>query len=156
MVPQPPIGLPSAAYDLIIGISVFTHLDESAQDAWLAELQRLLAPEGTVVVTVRSLHSLTMHPHPTVEYQRIRRHGMSADIGARLDGVLPSDRSTYYRETHHTHDYIMAHWSRWFDVVAIVPGAHFHHEDYVVLRHRTSCPPPTRMEPLAAARAESH
>ena len=150
---DPPIGLPSAAFDLIIGISVFTHLDESAQDAWLAELQRLLALDGTLVVTVGSLRSLAMHPHPTVEYQRMRRRGMSADIGTRLDGVLPSDRGTYYRETHHAHDYIIAHWSRWFDVVAIMPGAHFNHQDYVVLRHRTPRPPPTRIEFLRGGAA---
>lgn len=148
---DPPTGLPDASFDLIIGISVFTHIDQSTQDAWLAELQRLLAPGGFALVSVNAMQSLVAHAHPLVEFQRMRRNGITDVIGTRLDGVLPSERSTYYREMHHSHDYIVDRWSRWFDVIAILPGAHFHHQDYVVLRRRSTVVPATRIERLQGA-----
>jgi SAM-dependent methyltransferase len=146
---DPPTNIPSASIDLIIGISVFTHLDEATQDAWLGELQRILAPEGTIVATICAFRSLFVHPHATIEFSRMQLLGISDDaIGSLLDDVLPEGRSDYYRETKHSHDYIVAQWSRWFDVVAIFPGAHFNHQDYVVLRHRSAAPPRMRIEAL--------
>ena len=146
---DPPTSLPASSFDLITGISVFTHLDQATQDAWLSELQRVLAPGGVALVSISGEYGLFWHAHPLTELQRMQRNGITDVAGTRLDGVLPSDRSTYYRETHHTHRYILERWNRWFDVVAILPGAHFHHQDYVVLKHRSATPPVTRIERLA-------
>src|SRR6516162_4044971 len=38
---DPPLGYPDGEFELVYGHSVFTHLDEQRQDAWLSELQRL-------------------------------------------------------------------------------------------------------------------
>ena len=40
--PLPPLDYPDATFDLIFNHSVFTHIDEQYQDAWLAELLRYL------------------------------------------------------------------------------------------------------------------
>ena len=40
----PPLLFPDCAFDLVFAISVFTHLDEQYQLAWLAELRRVAQP----------------------------------------------------------------------------------------------------------------
>jgi SAM-dependent methyltransferase len=48
---DPPTPLPSAAFDLVYAVSVFTHFGEERQHAWIAELHRLLRDGGLLVVT---------------------------------------------------------------------------------------------------------
>ena len=49
--PQPPTTLPAAAFDIVYGCSVLTHLREGTAEAWLAELGRLLKPGGFALLT---------------------------------------------------------------------------------------------------------
>src|SRR6185369_7842479 len=53
---RPPAPLDAASFDLIYGISVLTHLREPDQHAWLAELDRLAAPNAIVLL---SFHGTT-------------------------------------------------------------------------------------------------
>src|SRR6202012_1198757 len=48
---QPPLPYADDSFDLIYVLSVFTHLPLAAQLAWLAELRRVLAPGGTLLLT---------------------------------------------------------------------------------------------------------
>jgi SAM-dependent methyltransferase len=47
---EPPVDLPSASFDLIYAVSVFTHLTDHWA-GWLAELHRLLRPGGLAVIS---------------------------------------------------------------------------------------------------------
>jgi SAM-dependent methyltransferase len=47
----PPLGYEEAAFDFVYALSVFTHLPEELQQAWLHELARVLRPSGYLVVT---------------------------------------------------------------------------------------------------------
>lgn len=47
----PPLPLPDAGFDLVYALSVFTHLPEALQRAWLSELARVLEPGGWLLVT---------------------------------------------------------------------------------------------------------
>ena len=49
----PPTTLDASMFDLVIGISVCTHLSEQHQDQWLAELRRLCRPGGLVLLSVQ-------------------------------------------------------------------------------------------------------
>jgi SAM-dependent methyltransferase len=49
--PMPPLEYPTGSFDLVYAISVFTHLTEPSARAWMAELTRILAPGGILVVT---------------------------------------------------------------------------------------------------------
>jgi cyclopropane fatty-acyl-phospholipid synthase-like methyltransferase len=42
----PPTPLPSSNFDLIYGISIFTHLSEDTVEKWIAELRRLTKQGG--------------------------------------------------------------------------------------------------------------
>jgi len=49
----PPLEYPDAQFDLIYGISIFTHLSEANHVAWLTELARLLKPGGVIFLTTQ-------------------------------------------------------------------------------------------------------
>src|SRR5262249_20518261 len=49
---RPPLAYRDAQFDFVYAISVFTHLDEDFQRAWLAELRRILRPDGIALVTL--------------------------------------------------------------------------------------------------------
>jgi SAM-dependent methyltransferase len=48
--PAPPLPLPAGSLDLIWAMSVFTHIADS-WSAWLAEMHRLLAPDGVLIAS---------------------------------------------------------------------------------------------------------
>lgn len=48
---RPPLDLADGALDAIISLSVFTHLGRDGQQAWLAELARVLRPGGVLLLT---------------------------------------------------------------------------------------------------------
>lgn len=48
----PPLPYDAASFDLVVLASVLTHLSLASQRAWLAEVRRLLAPEGRALVTL--------------------------------------------------------------------------------------------------------
>ena len=47
----PPLPYGDDAFDLVISISIFTHLSAAAHEAWVAELARVLRPGGVAFVT---------------------------------------------------------------------------------------------------------
>ncbi len=50
---HPPTRFGDESFDLVYGISVFTHLSEADQDRWLAELQRITKPGGAVLMSIQ-------------------------------------------------------------------------------------------------------
>jgi SAM-dependent methyltransferase len=51
--PAPPLELPGASVDFIVGYSVFSHLSEVACKAWVQEFARILKPGGMAALTTR-------------------------------------------------------------------------------------------------------
>ncbi len=49
---SPPLGYESNTFDIIYGISVFTHLSKEMHFAWFNELIRVLKPEGILFLTL--------------------------------------------------------------------------------------------------------
>jgi SAM-dependent methyltransferase len=132
---EPPIPLPDNAFDLVIGHSVFSHLNSDAQDLWLAELARVTRPDGVVLVSVNGPTALRWHVEhplvilpgaiaaalPTLGFFFWRGEGWEAEFD---DG---------YHTAFHDHNYIHEHWGRWFDVVEIASAAVGGLQDIVVL-----------------------
>src|SRR6516162_2149643 len=52
----PPLDFPDEYFDLVFNHSVFTHIDERYQDAWLVELERITKPGGWLVLSVSGEH----------------------------------------------------------------------------------------------------
>ena len=61
--------LPANRFDLIVGFSVFSHLSEFSTSAWLAELSRIMRPDGYCVMTTfgERLLSQLLDAHAALE-----------------------------------------------------------------------------------------
>jgi 2-polyprenyl-3-methyl-5-hydroxy-6-metoxy-1,4-benzoquinol methylase len=125
----PPTAYADGAFDLIVGVSVFTHLPEELQFAWLAELQRITRPEGMLVLTV---HGTNHHELlPPSERARLEQDGFW--YRSQADGH-PDGLPDFYQNAYHVPAYVERVWGRWFEVVAQVPRAVEDYQDAVVLR----------------------
>jgi SAM-dependent methyltransferase len=137
--PLPPLPFGKGAFDLVIGYSVFTHLDEKYQDAWLAELHRITRPGSILLLTVSGnvMWEWTMrrsgHPH-IAELQAMRstldNRGFVHWRGDGWEQFFPD----FYHTSFHLPKYIRTHWSRWFAIAAVLEGKARPAQDLVILR----------------------
>lgn len=128
---HPPTAFSPASFDLLIGISIFTHLTETVQHEWLAELRRLATPDAMLMMTVHGPAVMAATGSARV-WRRVLSHGFLDTSSQDLDDVL-ADKD-YYRTTFHTHDYIRREWSRHFEILEIVPACIGNVQDLVVMR----------------------
>jgi SAM-dependent methyltransferase len=56
--PTPPLSYADGAFDLVYAVSVFTHLSEELQLAWMQELRRVLRPKGRLLITTHGASHL--------------------------------------------------------------------------------------------------
>jgi SAM-dependent methyltransferase len=93
---EPPLPYEDGRFDLVYSISVFTHLSVPLQAAWMAELRRVLAPDGLLLVT--------MHGDRYAERFLLPRelHRYRAGEPVVLFGELSGDRCAAF----HPHDYV--------------------------------------------------
>lgn len=128
--PMPPLPYPDEHFDLVYSVSVFTHLPEEMQFAWLEELRRITKPGGWLLLTV---HGKELFPLGRGKANvKFAEDGFfyAADKGT--DG-LPD----FYQTTFHTEHYIMDHWSQFFDIQSILKKTVGGRQDLVVC-HRPS------------------
>jgi SAM-dependent methyltransferase len=133
--PLPPTTFEDDAFDLVYAVSVFTHISEASQDAWLAEISRLLRPGGTAVMTVIEqdvFERFRAGVRPAVTPGQLERMA-AADLEAEGIVFVPEEITRWsrwrypgveasYGLTFHDAGYIRRHWSRWFDVAEIQTG----------------------------------
>jgi len=132
--PQPPTPLAPGSIDLVIGMSVLTHLNESNQNAWLAELQRVVRPRGLLLLSIAGKAQSHLYQDWGDNWLTTHRLGLrTGGPNTQLRNVL--DDAEYYRDVQHSHDYVAATWQRFFDVLDIVPALACG-QDLVVLRAR--------------------
>lgn len=122
----PPLPYAAESFDVVLALSVMTHLRARTQRHWLKELQRILRPGGILVATV---HGDAAAAEFGVEHIRgIEDHYLDPFM---VD-VLPSD---YYRTVLQTEAYTRDAWSDWFDIVAYEEASLELH-DLVVCRRK--------------------
>lgn len=144
---DPPLAYPDGTFDLVYSHSVFTHLDEPRQDAWLGELQRVTKPAGFVVASTQGEAGLGEDPWGVRE--RLDHEGIVF-----IDDVfgptypLPA----WYQRTFHARWYVLEHWSRWFDVRAHVPGGALGAHDQILLERPGTPMRSLRRSPQATRR----
>lgn len=130
---EPPLPFGDGTFDLVYAISVFSHLDEGFQNAWLAELERVARPGAILILTVHGeslAASLAASERRTLDEKGIL-FCKGATGRLKLDG-LPD----FYQSTFHKRSYIEAVWSRHFDVIGYAERAIDGYQDAVLLRKR--------------------
>ncbi len=137
----PPLKYPDGHFDLIFNHSVFTHLDEKYQDAWLAELHRVAKPGGTLLLTVSG-------DHPYAELEKSWRDGGHDPSAMRktLDtkGILFIEDDIwkggpfpdFYHSTFHAPWYVFKHWTKTFELKAYIPRGSLNFQDLLLLQRR--------------------
>ena len=126
----PPLPFTDKSMDLIYACSVFSHLDAEHQFRWLAELQRILKPDGYLLLTFR--HDVEQVADPAARERvsgELRRDGIAFMTTDAWEGVFPS----WYGETYHSQDYVWKNWGSYFEVRHVIKAGAIP-EDTAVLR----------------------
>lgn len=130
---RPRTQLESGAFDVIIGCSVFTHLEEGVQFEWLEELSRITKKGGLVLVSVLGPSQMALYRLPEDQCELIEKMGfVDQKSNPQLDGYVDDE---YYRDVAQSRDYIFQKWGQYFNIIEIV-DAIAAGQDLVVMEKR--------------------
>lgn len=128
---EPPLPCGDERFDLIYGISVFSHLDEFRQQVWLQELRRVLRPGGILIVSTHGDTAYEMgSSHLPVERRQQYTNNGFTFIENILDGILPE----WYQTAFQTETHVRATFGRFFDVECFLFAGVDGYQDLVVCR----------------------
>ena len=130
---HPPTPFEDDSFDLIIGISVFTHLREHDQKLWLKELYRITNPGGWVLTTIQGMSTacrMGLEIDKLLEWQRngIQIISPNNDLG---DAIPDTD---FYVNTLHSLEYLWKTWTEFFAIKGLIEGHIGNHQDLVLLQ----------------------
>ncbi len=129
----PPTRFGQSAFDVVVGLSVVTHLRESVQLRWLEELARITQPRGLVLLSILGEQAASRGLRGEASIDAYRRSGfVFGKERHALDAIL--EDADYYGTAFHQCAYVRNRWSTWFEVIEIVPAAIGNHQDLVVMR----------------------
>jgi SAM-dependent methyltransferase len=107
---MPPLPFADRFFDFVYSISIFTHLPEAMQFAWLGEINRVLKVGGEAVISTHSFG-----PPRNRKEERLIAGGFHHGGGKGAEG-LPD----FYQTSYHTREYIEREWSKYISVEAFV------------------------------------
>jgi 2-polyprenyl-3-methyl-5-hydroxy-6-metoxy-1,4-benzoquinol methylase len=124
----PPLAFKPESFDVIYAISIFTHLDEREQFAWLEELRRILAPGGLLIATTHgpSLSQSCPGLTPADLALLAERGFLAVDPGGTFN-----ERSTF-----RSSEYLSKAWARDFFLRAHEPHGFIGYQDLSVWEKR--------------------
>lgn len=156
---KPPIPFATNAFEAVISISIFSHLNEASQDEFLQELARVCKPDGLLFLTIHGQRAMTraltetrirnLLDMPDELFEQARKkfardelafvlqqgHLTTVMDGVAITGKVISDPFEY-GITFMSEAYVRAHWSQWFEIVDYRSGGIHDFQDIVVLRPR--------------------
>jgi SAM-dependent methyltransferase len=150
---SPPSPFEAEEFDAVYAFSVFSHLPEEAQRAWLAELARITRPGAALVITVHGRHAVeeivSGRRAETPGRERLER--ARPELERRGFAFFPYDRLGFLREENRRffsdwdlasygnafvlEPYVREHWTERFELVSLLEAPD-DWQDYVVLRRR--------------------
>jgi SAM-dependent methyltransferase len=148
--PFPPTILPANTFDLVYAYSVFSHLSEEAHLAWLGELNRVLKPEGLLIVTTRP-REFIFTCAATRETSKLPSWaaGTAMSFKETEAALARYDRgeflfeptgggdvldASFFGETCIPQQYVVDHWSRIFEFVGYLDDRRLCLQNVIVVR----------------------
>ena len=121
---MPHLPFKDSYFDLIYGISVFTHLTEDQWEGWLKELRRIMRPSGVVLLTY----------HNRVAYERkLNRPFDEKSVGMEVHGHgLNWDQGG--PRAYHSDWWIRENWGKFFTVEKLVDHGLANWQSIAVMR----------------------
>lgn len=135
--PQPPLDLPTDSMDLVVSLSVFSHLNRESNLAWIAELSRITRPDGLLIVSTHgafALHvirrskehqdALRVSADEAVDYlralekQQFLFHPISKEWVRSLDGVEDDYGQVFFTQGH-----VREAWAPFVRTVGYIPAS---------------------------------
>jgi SAM-dependent methyltransferase len=108
---EPPLRYEDGQFDLVYAISVFTHLPHDLERAWIAELSRIVAPAGLLLLTTHGdsyADRLEADERPLYD---------SGEPVVRWPGVAGSNLST----TFHPESYVRERFAPELELLELTP-----------------------------------
>jgi SAM-dependent methyltransferase len=135
---RPPLSYGDGVFNVIYGLSVFTHFRPAMEELWLAELRRVAAPGAILLMTI--------HGRTTVDFAQLGSAASKALLKLiEWQGIVVSGRNDQldghanheaeYVNVYHSQRYIRETWAKHFEIIDILPGYIFTH-DLVIMRAR--------------------
>jgi hypothetical protein len=115
-----------------------SHLDAHYQDAWLAELRRVLRPGGIVTLTVHGRNAFEKFLDTLPEDGSVRAF-YSAELHSKGIVFVYQDQWSsvfpdFYHTTFHDVGYVFDHWTRFMDLRSYIPRGALDYQDMIVLQ----------------------
>jgi SAM-dependent methyltransferase len=127
---HPSLPYQDRAFELVFGVSVFTHLNEDFQQCWLAELCRIIAPQGFLLLSVAGTNIANTLPEE-----------LKAQFHAQGFLFLPSPvwegiHAEWYADAYQSEEFVRDRFSKYFEVLSYTSAGMNGHQDLVVMRKR--------------------
>lgn len=108
---EPPLPYGDSAFDLVYAVSVFTHLPDAMQRAWIEEIHRVLEPGGILLLTLSGEGDL----------ERVSKK--DRERFAKGDLVVLDERyaGTNMCGTYHPEEYVRQRWTDLFVIRHMYP-----------------------------------
>ncbi len=133
---DPPLPYEDNQFELIVSLSVFTHLTLSYQEAWLPELKRILKPDGVLLATVHGEFASRWIFHRPGEYDKVMANGFFDGLDDAALQKYDFAGPDYYKSTFQTKTHTEREWGKHFDIVGYVEGGMNNFQDIVVMRNK--------------------
>jgi SAM-dependent methyltransferase len=131
---KPPTQFTAGYFDLIIGISVVTHLRENDQSDWLAELSRISRKGAIALLSVHGNGGVAFR-NELFDIYKLLRWQENGFLAIGVDSAIDSiNDKEYYTTSFQTDWYIRKQWAKHFQIIDVIPSYIGHFQDLVVMR----------------------
>jgi ubiquinone/menaquinone biosynthesis C-methylase UbiE len=151
---SPPLKFPDAKFDLVLSVSIFSHLSITDNPIWLKELARVTRPGGLCCLTILGSHAIRLHasassgssatdPIKLLEDQGYLFQNYEKPDFQRAAAELWDKGNTLhlikedYGNTYLSERFVREHWDNSeFELRQFIPGIIDQQQDLVVLKRR--------------------
>ncbi len=147
---SPPLKFPDAKFDLVLSVSIFSHLSIKDNPIWLEELARVTRKGGLCCLTILGSHAMGLHAGPSASDQckQLEEQGFlfqyyeNPDFQRAAAELWDKGNTLHiikeeYGNTYLSEKFIREHWNNSdFELRQFIPGIIDQQQDLVVLKRQ--------------------